>query len=79
MSGLAGGAFGEPGGTDGDTPVLPYPPTGVTGTGFDTISAAWALREGGDAGGIARGTFTSVTSTGTGITKGHILHDQRSL
>ena len=79
MSGLSGGGFGEAGGTDGNIPVLPYPPGDDSGTGFGTISAAWAVREGGDAGGIARGTFTSVTSTGTGITKGHILHDQRPL
>ena len=79
MSGLAGGSFGEPGGTDGNIPALPNPPAGNTGSGFATISSAWAARAGGDAGGIARGTFTSVTSTGTGITKGHILHDRRHL
>ena len=79
MSGLSGGGFGEAGGTDGDQPVLPNPPAGTIGTGFANISAAWAVREGGAAGGIARGTFASVTSTGTGITKGNILLDPRPL
>ena len=76
MSGLSGGAFGEPGGTDNNIAVLPI--NGVAGS-FATISAGWGTREGGAAGGIARGTFASVTSTGTGITKGNILHDTRSL
>ena len=75
MSGLNGGALGEPGGTDGNVPVLPYPPTGNSGTGFSTISAEWAVRVGGDAGVIVNGTFTSVTSSGTGTVAGNRLNE----
>ena len=70
MSGLDGGDFGSPGGTDGLVPVLPNPPAGNIGTGFSTISSEWAVRRGGDAGYIADGTFTIVTSSGSGTTKG---------
>ena len=75
MSGLNGGALGQPGGTDGNVPVLPYPPTGNSGTGFSTISAEWAVRVGGDAGVIVNGTFTSVTSSGTGTVAGNRLNE----
>jgi len=75
MSGLDGGALGEPGGTDGNIPVLPNPPAGNTGSGFSTISAEWAVRAGGDAGSIVSGTFTSVTSSGTGAVVGHRLNE----
>lgn len=72
MSGLPGGDFGSTGGTDGNIPVLP---TIGTGSGFSTISAEWAVRAGGNAGAIVNGTFTSVTSSGTGITLGHLLFE----
>ena len=74
MSGLSGGDFGLPGDTDGDIPVLPFLPTGNTGSGFATVSSEFAVREGGDAGPIVDGTFSSVTSSGTGITLGGSLH-----
>ena len=70
MSGLSGGDFGLPGQTDGNVPVLPFPPAGNTGTGFSTISSEWAVRAGGAAGYIVDGTITSVTSSGLGTTKG---------
>ena len=70
MSGLSGGDFGLPGQTDGNVPVLPFPPVGNTGTGFSTISSEWAVRAGGAAGYIVDGTITSVTSSGLGTTKG---------
>ena len=73
MSGLDGGALGEPGGTDGNVPVLPF--EGNVGTGFSTISAEWAVRAGGDAGAIVNGTFTSVTSSGTGTVAGNRLRE----
>ena len=44
--------------------------TGNTGTGFSSISSDFAVREGGEAGYIVEGTFTTVTSAGTGVTKG---------
>ena len=74
MSGLSGGDFGLPGDTDGDIRVLPFLPTGNTGSGFATVSSEFAVREGGDAGPIVDGTFSSVTSSGTGITLGGSLH-----
>ena len=70
MSGLSGADFGNSGLIE-DAPALP---TIGTGSGFSTVSAEWAVRTGGLAGPIVNGTFTSVTSSGSGITKGNVLN-----
>ena len=72
MSGADGGNLGDPG--DGDTvPVPIYNDTVSFAGSFATVSAFFGVREGGDAGSIVDGTFTSVTSSGTGETRGSNL------
>lgn len=71
MSGLDGGALGLDGGTDN---ILILPFDGTTGSGFSNISASFAVRTGGTAGAIVNGSFSSVTSAGTGNVVGSILH-----
>jgi hypothetical protein len=72
MSGLDGGALGLDGGTDN---ILILPFDGTTGSGFSNISASFAVRTGGTAGAIVNGSFSSVTSAGTGNVVGSTLHD----
>ena len=75
MSGLSGGDFGEPGQTDSETVAVLPTPHGGGGSGFDTISGDWNIRFGGLAGVVVEsGTYVSVTSSGTGITKGETLY-----
>ena len=69
MTGLDGGAIGEPGGSD---PYVIYG-TGVSPAGsFAAISAQWGLRRGGDAGEIvdAGATSIQIVTGGDGFFKG---------
>ena len=70
MSGLSGGNIGFPGASDSETVAI-YPTTGIApDSSFHSLTAAYNVRRGGDAGSIVGDFESQVLTAGTGTYAG---------